>query len=156
MSGLEVRIPATRRKKTSVYLDPAVYEPFVRACRSSGDSSCGVLEPYMFAYAEAVKRGIPVRTSNLTLNMTIVREVQRERRILPRGGEDVQVVECGSRDRCGYCFRPTAYKITRWPSTDLCLEEYVCAGCRTMLRYVLQSYGEERLSFDMAKKGEEV
>lgn len=142
---IPLRIPMVRRKKTSVYLDPLVYEPFVRACRSSGDSSCGVLEPYMFAYAEAVKRGVPVRTSNLTLNMTIVREVQRERRKLPRGSEDVQVVECGSRDRCGYCFQPAAYKITRWPSTDLCLEEYVCIHCYHNIKYLMQRYGVEKI-----------
>ena len=144
-SEIPLRIPTVRRKKTSVFLDPAVYEPFVRACRSSGDSSCGVLEPYMFAYAEAVKRGVPVRTSNLTLNMTIVREVQRERRHLPRGSEDVQVVECGSRDRCSYCFQPTAYLVTRWPSTDLCLHEYVCVHCYHNVKYLMPTYGVQKI-----------
>ena len=146
MSEVSIRIPSVKRKKTSVYLDPGIYEPFVRACRAQGDSTCGVLEPYMFAYAEAVKRGIPVRTSNLTLNMTVVREVQRERRRLARGAEDVQVVETGSRDRCGYCFRPAAYKIIRWPASDLCLEDYVCVRCRFRLGLMLPHYGEERVA----------
>ena len=145
MSIPPIRIPVVKRKKTSIRVDPAVWEPFVKACHAQGDSSCGVLEPYMFAYTMAVKKGVPVRTSNLTLNMTVNRITERERRSLPRGKEGKQVVEVGSRIRCAFCGNPSVWRTTRWPSPGLCLKEYLCEVHKWRLSYMVRTLGVEAL-----------
>lgn len=143
--SLPIRIPKVKRIKTSVYFDPEVWTPFVKAVHNTGDSTCGVLEPYMFAYTMAVKKGVPVQAANLTLNLTVVREVRRERRRLRRGKEDVQVVEAGDPGKCSYCGLKPYFKISRWPDLRLCIEEFVCEGCFNDIMWRAKNVGYERI-----------
>ena len=146
LAELPVRIPKVKRKKTSCYFDPAIYGPFVKACHAVGDSTCGVLEPYMYAFTEAVKRGVPVQAANLTLNLNVVREVQRSRRSVKRRNVSFEVVEAGSLERCSYCGRPSMYEISRWPSKDLCVHEYVCVSCYHSIKPLMPHFGREQLA----------
>jgi len=145
-------IPVVKRKKTSIWVDPAIWVPFVKACRSQGDSSCAVLEPYMYGYTYAVKKGMPVKVADLTLNLTVNRIVERPRRRIRRGVADNEIVIIGSSSSCAFCGDLPRYKTTRWPSRDLCLHEFVCELCKWRLSHLVKTLGVETLPFQSARE----
>jgi len=140
-----IRIPSVKRKKTSIAVDPLIWDPFVVACHNNGDSTCGVLEPYMFAYTMATRKGVPVQAANLTLNLTVVREVQRPRRRVSRGRGDVELVDAGSLTMCSICRQMPLYVVTRWPNPNLCISEYICDLHYHRFKRLFPEFGIRRL-----------
>ena len=95
----------------------------------------------MYAFTHAVSKGVPVKVADLTLNLTVIREVQRERRRIRRGSEDREVVDAGSLERCAFCDRGSVYQTTRWPDPTLCIREYVCELCMWQLSHMVETLG---------------
>lgn len=143
--NIVVNIPKVKRVKTSMWFDPLVYKPFVRAVHSIGDSTCGMLEPVMYGITEAIKRGIPIGLANLTLNLTVNRITQRERRKYRRGKDDVEVIATGSRMKCSFCDRRSEYETTRYPSPLICIKEYVCSICKWRLSHMVKTIAIEAI-----------
>lgn len=143
---VSISLPAVERKVTSLRLDPAVWIPFKRACKKMGDSTCGILEPLMYAITVSVAKGLPVQLGKMTLNVNINRITQRERRRWKRRGDDVEVVKTGSPDRCAFCNNSSQWLVTRWPSSLICQKEYVCGLHKGDLSRMVKTLGVELLS----------
>jgi hypothetical protein len=126
-------VSGPQRAKTSIYLDPLIFRSFRDSCSKVGQSTCGVLEPFMYAFTKAVGSGDYHDPRPLTVNLTVNRIVQRVRR---RGLERIYEEEpgpLGTPYKCFGCGRDSVYKC-RLTRIDPMRDAYACAGCYTFLR----------------------
>ena len=76
----EITIP-NNRKVTSIFVDPDIWQSFLKKCRTQSQSTCGVLEAFMYAYTKGVPDGprspLPIVNVNLTVNR-VVSKVRRK------------------------------------------------------------------------------
>lgn len=132
---IEATLPVLgpERVKTSVYLDPLVWRSFRESCTKVGQSTCGVLEPFMYAFHRAVSAGDYHDPRPITVNLQVSRVVQRVRR---RGVEriyDEIPAELGHTGKCFMCGHGSVYKV-RLTRVDPMRDGYVCAGCHNVLK----------------------
>jgi hypothetical protein len=96
-------IVPNRRKVTSIFVDPYIWLPFKDKCRATGQSTCGILEAFMYGFTKGVPSGpvSPLPSVNVTLHVN--RVVRRVRRITDE--REVPEVVSGSISKCGFCDR---------------------------------------------------
>jgi len=102
--SLAVSLPrGPERIKTSVYLDPLIWRAFGEDCRKVGQSTCGVLEPFMYAFSVAVRKGEYQMPRPITVNLQVERRVER----IHRRGHEVEISERrevqGDQEHCAWC-----------------------------------------------------
>ena len=70
----------SKRKVTSIFVAPNVWQPFKKLCRVTVGSTCHVLEAFMYAYVKGVPAmpGSPLPVVNV--NLTVNRVVSKHRR----------------------------------------------------------------------------
>jgi len=93
------------RSKTSVYLDPLIWRAFGEDCRKVGQSTCGVLEPFMYAFSVAVRKGEYQMPRPITVYLNVERRVER----IHRRGHEIEVERRevhGSPLSCAWCGDP--------------------------------------------------
>lgn len=130
----------------SIKIDPYIKNKFQRAMKNSGSSTCGMVEPFLYGVAVAIEKGIPVVTSNLTLNLTVNRIVERERRTSRGRKNDVEVIKTGDRSDCVVCHNSAEWIITRWPSPLICQKEHLCTLHFNDFKRIFPTLGVERLA----------
>lgn len=121
-----------QRVKTSISIDPLVWRQFQVACRQVGHSTCGVLEPFMYAFSGTVNRGDYHDPRPLTVNLNVYRQVQRVHR---RGVERVYEEaprDLGDAGTCFMCGHEAVYYGTL-SRTSPKVPAYICGDCRGLL-----------------------
>jgi len=131
--SLDVTLPSgPERVKTSVWLDPLVWRAFRESCSKVGQSTCGVLEPFMYAFSRAVSAGEYSSPRPMTVNLNVTRQVQRVRR---RGVERVyeELPQPLNQDhKCFVCGQEAVNEVLL-VRADPPRVAYACAGCRGFL-----------------------
>lgn len=97
-----VTIP-NKRKVTSIYVDPFIWLGFKNKCSKTGQSTCGVLEAFMYGFT----RGLPDHPISplpaVHVHLQVNRVVRRVRRMVDE--REVPEVISGSISKCGFCDR---------------------------------------------------
>jgi len=71
----------SKRKTTSIYVNPDIWKDFKKKCSVTGQSTCHVLEAFMYAFAKALP-DMPITTlPKVEVNLTVNRVVQRVHRV---------------------------------------------------------------------------
>lgn len=117
-----------QRKKTSVYLDPLIFEHFRVSCAKVGQSTCGVLEPFMYAFSRAVSAGDYRDPRPLTVNLNVNRVVQRVRRRGVEAVYDEIPSDLGAEHKCFICGQQPYY-LVQLHRVDPPRQGYLCPGC---------------------------
>lgn len=109
MVDSEVVIVPNRRKTTSIFVDPFIWLPFKDKCRVTGQSTCGVLEAFMYGFT----RGLPDHPISplptINVNLTVNRVVRRVRRLTDE--REVPEVISGDMSKCALCDRLPVVKM---------------------------------------------
>jgi hypothetical protein len=103
MVDSDIVVIPNRRKVTSIFVDPHIWIPFKDKCRATGQSTCGILEAFMYGFTKGVPSGpvSPLPAVNVTLHVN--RIVRRVRRFTDE--REVPEVTSGSMSKCGLCDR---------------------------------------------------
>jgi len=116
------------RRVTSYRIDPLISRSFKESCSKVGHSTCGVLEAFMWGFNSAVAKGDYHEPRPLTVNLTMVRQVQRvHRRGVERIYEELPK-DLGDPSTCFMCGREAVYHgVLQRPRPQV--PAYVCGDC---------------------------
>lgn len=121
------------RKRTSIWIDPLIWRGFKASCRKVGQSTCGVMEPFMYAFNRSVSSGEYQNPRPMIVNLHMERIVQRYR----RKGHEIEVVEeqevQGDLDHCAWCGKKPEAEAWIRHSPKKVKHPYLCVDC---LRYI--------------------
>ena len=150
-----VRIPRTRRKKTSIYIDEALWDWFVPWTKDHHTSTCHILEPFLYALKTGSQKleFSPLPKIDLTLNIS--REVLRARRRERVSGDQPIFQDLGTHLSCHFCHRISKWMVHYVPGWDQVSRVYCCGyHVRRYRRMTSLERGYPRISFHRLYKGD--
>ena len=76
----EITKEISKRKTVSIYCDPLIWRSFRDKCRITGQSTCHILEAFMYAFTKALPDQPITSLPAVNVNLTVNRVVQRVHR----------------------------------------------------------------------------
>jgi len=131
-AGSEIITVSPERKPTTYRLDPLISRAFVEACKKAGHSSCSVLEAFEYGFTRAVSAGDYHEPRPMTLNLTLVHQVERPRRGRPGAPLDDRPGVLGDPSTCFMCGQESVY-LGILSRTSPQVQAYACGSCRFVL-----------------------
>ncbi len=123
----EFRIPSKVRGKTSIYLDTCLWRDFVSWCKSNHLSTCGVIEPLLYALLKGSSELSLSAIPKIDMQLNVTREVSRYRR-----KENVRdgplFDDWGTHLHCRFCKHPSRWVVYYAEGWDKTIRVYCCGN----------------------------
>lgn len=143
-----VRIPRTKRKKTSIYIDGDLWKDFVTWCHNNRTSTCHILEPLVYALLKGSKDVQFSALPKVDLTLNISREVKRARRRETVPSDAPLFQDWGSHVSCNVCPRESKWVVNYAVGWDKVFRVYCCGyHVRRYRRMVSLEQGFPQVNF---------